>query len=174
MTTIRPNAEQIAKLTVRSIVAYASRAARRAIATQNADDIESCERALRVANEFVEEPTVVSGSERRAALAAASASDRGPTESLPLIHVTVMACAAMMCCYYAIRTVCSKEPERATCFKRLVDEAVRAARPLDDEASAALDVADYELLVKLYGKHESITLGDPFDPSDSGPLGPIL
>ena len=92
-------------------------------------------------------------------------------ESLGIHSVGPAVCAAAMCCYYASKAEISTDSDPAVCLEMAVKTALRSFRCMDDTDND-FATADYERLVKLFGIQDSIVLGDPFDPSESGPLGP--
>jgi hypothetical protein len=174
MTASLPSASLLAKLPLRSTVAYASRAARRVLTIHPVGYAEICEDALHVVNEFVRFSSGDRDLAQRAAFAAAAiAGAEAIDETGRNLRVGLATRAAACCCHYAVNAVTGPEVEQDFCLDRVGREAARAARQMD-KASSEFAVADYELLIKLFGQRVSALLGDPFDPSEQGPLGPLF
>jgi len=133
---------------------------------------ELCEKALSAVNTFVASPFAVDAV-REAALAAAKIV--GELDAPWMDHrVPFSVLAAVNCCGNADLASTIAPPEQTSALHRAARAAVRAASQWNDPFAAQLAIADYELLVKLFGKHEVVVLGEPFDPSDEGSLGPVL
>jgi len=162
MTASLPNPSQIAKLPLRAIVAYASRAAYRVLTRQDVGYTECCENTLRAANDFVQSSSVTTDVARRAAAAAADvAGAEALDESGRDLRVGLSVRAAARCCYYAVNAAISAGAERASYLETAANDALRAARQLDDPLALRLAVTDYRLLVKLFGEHATVVLGEP-------------
>jgi len=132
---------------------------------------ETCENALRIANDFVRLSSVGSDVARRAACAAAAvAGVEASDEAGRDLRVGLAVRAAAECCYYSVIAASSANVDPTSCLQKVANQAVRAARQMD-EIDDGLAIADYEALVKIFGNQESVVLGEPFDPSDDGPLG---
>ena len=167
-----PTAEQTSQLSLRAMVAYGSRAACRVVRARPVRYREVCEKALSAVNTFVTSP-FAGDAVREAALAAAEIV--GELDAPWMDHrVAFSVLAAVNCCGNADLAWLSAPPIQTSALRRAARAAVRAASQWNDPFAAQLALADYELLVKLFGKRKGIFLGEPFDPSDEGPLGPVL
>jgi len=177
-----PSAEQLQRLPLRAVAAYAARAARRVQpAVHGFIDDDIIEGAVSIVEtiasaHFLEcvDPASVPLAASRVAAAAADA------PRIPEVHLALMAILrALDTAIEVLGTI--EAPNRSRYYAgRAAQKAERVARAaadvFDKSAAAAADAAartDYDSLVKIFGEHDDVLLGDPIDLSESSPLGPV-
>jgi hypothetical protein len=173
-----PASEQLQRLPLRAVVAYASRAARRISASlKGYIPANLIEDTLAVADRFVRESEIsaddmVTVLDAAGKVMAAAGQLHHPDPEVSRMALSVF--AAGMATNYAIQAVFDR-PSRY--IPRAAKEAALAGRLADaleePAATAALDAAsrDYELFVAAFGEHDGLVVGDPFDPSQvAGPV----
>jgi hypothetical protein len=174
-----PTVKELEKLPLRAVVAYAARTARRISSELRgivADDI--LEDALRHVETVltadligeIDQASVISAGERvAAAYADAPASVKSPQSDLKVFSLVQAALAAM----YAIEGACDPSNARHQ-IKRAAQAAQRAVRciqALDSSVASVVGEAarqDYNILLRKYGEHDKVVIGDPIDCFDDG------
>jgi hypothetical protein len=175
MTSL-PRAEQIERLTLRAIAAYAARAARRgSVVLRGAFEDELIEEPLRMTEKLasvrdLDQSDAVASALVTARVAQAMGALTTPQAKLAALCLT--RAAGVVRCVLAAAPPSS--PEWAPHYiARAAREAAKipdtAARALGEPAATeAIDAArsDYEILLEEFGEHQDIVLGEPIDLSD--------
>jgi len=171
MDTLLPKSSDIRTLPLRAIVAYAYRTARRILVRSDLQHMEAIHHQLACLEEFVCSPTIPEDIAARVAKATAeligSVGLRLETADLVLSFAR-----AADCCIAAAMALSgdhTKAPQRLADAARKATEAAKSLSGAD----AGRSFSDYEVLLRLFGQEESGVLGSAFDPSESGPLGPL-
>ena len=172
MNVTLPTAEQLERLPLRAVVAYAARIARRLsselrgiVADELLDDalrlIESVS-TIDLVNE-VDKSSLIRAAERVVAAYADASESLKSVESFRVVFSLGHAAEAAM---FAV--LAATDPENASDNRKLaVDEALYAVRPINalsgSAANAAMEAArqDYELLLQEYGEHDELIIGEP-------------
>ena len=168
-----PTAEQLKRLPLRAVAAFAARAARRvARELRGAIDEELMERALSsiesvASSERLDRLDAASACLLGSRLAGAAAALKTPKQRLSALPVL----SGIRAAYAVLQS--AAEPERAEYYAayaaRAAERAARAADVLDEPvALAATNAAgaDYEMLLRTYGENSAVVLGEPVDLSD--------
>ncbi len=164
-----PATQELEKLPLRAVVAYASRTARRVSSELRGmvpDDVldeslQLIEAVTTTADVRVVDPAAVVQSAERVAAAYASAPEeiKSLAKFRIVFPITQAAIAAMSTCQAAI------DPANTPLYmKRTVEAARRAARAveaLDDACATAAARRDYETLLAEYGEHKEPIVGGP-------------
>jgi hypothetical protein len=167
-----PTAQELERLPVRAVVAYAARAARRIssqlrgiVADELLDDALRLSQSLSTTDAIgeVDSASVVAAAERVAgAYANAPATLQSPTRFFMVTSLTHAALATM----YA--ALAADDPGYARHnMKRAAENAERATRPINalssEDADLAMEAArrDYQVLLRAYGEHEEVVIGEP-------------
>jgi hypothetical protein len=177
-----PTVEQLQRLPLRAIAAYAARAARRVrpllqgvIDDSVVADILSIVESVVSAENFdrLDSPSVLRAAAR---LMGASAP----------IEKSDSQCLAVMCLNRAALTAYAvlqgaAEPERASYYAAYAASGAEGAASdlvaLDEPAATAAAKAaraDYEMLLKMLGEHDTVTVGRPIDLSEGSFLGALI
>ncbi len=169
-----PTEEELSRLTLRAIVAYAARCARRVqplFTTDNAEHIEDVDRAIRVAEAFargVTAPLTASAGHNARNVADVYAVREGrPAREFREADPAYAAGDAA----YAAAAAANGTRDAAANAAR--DAARSTAYSVDD--ARTIDVCirrDYDFLAIHYPRTEGIH-GEPIDPSENGPLGTL-
>jgi hypothetical protein len=179
--TILPSAEQLEKLPLRAIVAYATRAARRvSVILRGQAEYVIVNETLNLTESIVSsdasrEISAASLMAAAARLAAMSATLREPQKVLAAMSVRAAARAA----YSAIQAISdtSRSDYYARHAARAAATAARAIDALDEVAARAARERtrlDFEVLLQRFGEQHSVTFGQSFDISaNASPLGPL-
>lgn len=172
MKAALPTALELEKLPIRAVVAYAARTARRVSSEFRgivADDI--LDDALRHVDSVsmthhlgeVDPASVITASERViAAYVAAPASMKSVEKFRMLFSLVHAALTAMNALLAASNPSIARHQ-----MERAAHAAQRAARPLEslsgEAATAAREAArrDYDILLRKYGEHDEVIIGDP-------------
>lgn len=178
MTLVLPTAEELARLPLRAVVAYAARTARRVsselhgvVPDQLLDEALRLVEAVSAIDQIeqVDKASLVHAGERVVtAYAAAPAGVKSPQRFLMVFSVVQAGLAAV----YAILAALNPGSARHQ-MKRAAQDAERAARPIRALSAAgslaAMQAArrDYETLVREYGEHDEVVIGDPIDCFDA-------
>ena len=172
MNTALPTAEELEKLPMRAVVAYAARTARRLSSElRGVIEVEILDDALRLVDAVstadrigeIDQVSVIAAAER---VAEAYATAPAITKSLKQFRIVFSLVQAALAAMNAIAAAVA--PQRARYdMKRAATSAERAVRPIDalDELAArsATEAArqDYETLVRVYGQHDDVIIGEP-------------
>jgi len=174
MSTPLPTAEELEKLPMRGVVAYAARTARRlssALRGVVADDI--LDQLLRLVDTVsttnligeVEQHPVAIAVQRLAEAYAAAPSGMTSRETFRAVFsLTHAALAAMHAIEAAVHPARARHEMKSAAKE--AQRAVRAIEALENTAaSAAAEAArqDYQMLVRVYGEHDEVIIGDPLD-----------
>jgi hypothetical protein len=184
--------EDLKRLPLRAIVAFAARCARRVrplyrLPTDDpgaAEHEHAVERVLKMAESFAAgERSVVAESNDTRAAAARAAGAAGakylvlddPSVGATTLTAAALAAASAEAASASAEAAADRIPATALeAADRAADAALSAAARATDELTTIRTAvaADYERLIQLrLGNHPD--LGDPVDPSESGPLGPL-
>jgi hypothetical protein len=173
VNTLLPTANELGRLPVRAIVAYAARTARRVsaefrgeVADEIIDDalrlIDSVSTKLIIVD--IDRVALIRASERVVA-AYQAVSD---TTAIPKVRLLFSFVQAALAAMYAVDAAAT--PHDATRrVMRVAHAAERAVRPIGslkgEAANAAQKAArhDYDVLLRTYGEHEQIVIGEPID-----------
>jgi hypothetical protein len=174
MNVLLPTAEQLEKLPMRAVIAYAARTAHRVSSEFRgivADDI--LDDALRQVDivstthllREVDPASVITANERVIAAYVTAPASMKSVEKFQLLFSLVHAALSAMNVLLAVANSSSARHQ----MNRAAQEALRTVRPLEtatfETASAMIDAAkrDYELLLRKYGEHDEVVIGDPID-----------
>lgn len=169
-----PTAKELEKLPMRAVVAYAARTARRVSSELRgivADDI--LDDALRLVDTVsttyligeVDQASVIRAGERVAAAYAAAPDGMKSIDKFYLVFSLIQAALAATSAIEAALNPSSARHQ----MKSAAQEAQRAVRPIEalssGAASAATEAArrDYDILLRKYGEHDEVVIGDPID-----------
>lgn len=173
MTEPQPTASQLARLPLRAIVAYALRAAQRALTEEMTEYNVQCNCLFDIVAEFI---TMSTPNTDLAARVANSAAGIAEAEALEVagrrLRVGLSARAAARCCYYAFQAAMAARGDAIGFVEKASNAAVMAARQLDGSSRESAS-ADYQTLTKVFAKEPAYSMGPAFDPSGDGPLGPL-
>lgn len=169
-----PTVEELEKLPLRAVVAYAARTARRLSEELRgivADDI--LDDALRLIDTVsttyhvgeIDKASVIRAAGRIATAYAAAPADLKSAEKFLVVFSMTHAAEAAMFALLA-----AAEPGNAVRWRKdAVEEAQRTVcciRVLSSEAAPAARKAarrDYEIMLQAYGEHDEVVLGNPVD-----------
>jgi hypothetical protein len=169
-----PTARELEKLPLRALVVYAARTARRlsqdlrgVVSDEILDDALRLIETVSTAEPLgvVDKAAVIRAAERVAGAYADAPDDLKSAERFRIVFSVGHAAETAMFALLA-----ATDPSGAPHWlKDAADEAERAVRALEvlggGGASAAREAArrDYDILVRKYGKHEEVVIGDPVD-----------
>ena len=169
-----PTAEELEKLPLRAVVAYAARTTRRlSSALQGVVPDEVLNDALRLVDVVsaaklicgVDQVSVITAAEHVAEAYAAAATDVKSLEKFRIVFSFIHAALAAM---HAVEAAAN--PERARHEMNLAARAAeRAVRPIDalgdisSRAAAEAARQDYDVLLRVYGEHDEVIIGEPVD-----------
>jgi len=177
-----PTEDDIAKLSLRGIVAYAARAARRASpCLSSLEKADVVRRALANAESVVTAVELDPNQAHNVATAAAAAV--GAMGESPPRYNVFAALSIFDCAMSAVNVLMASHIKdvRSLQFKKFTKyaahhahRAVQRSCCIGDSANA-IEAArrDYHGLVRVYGVHLDITFGESIDIGPSGPLGPL-
>jgi hypothetical protein len=167
-----PTAEQLEKLPLRAVVAYAARTARRlssrlrgVVADEILDDMLWLVELVSTTDLIseVDKTSVIQAAER---VAAAYADAPSSLKSLEKFRIVFSLGHAAEAALFAL--LAATEPVYASDNRKLAaEEAYHAVRPVGAlsrrAANAAMEAArhDYDILLREYGEHEGIVIGEP-------------
>jgi hypothetical protein len=166
-----PTAEELEKLSLRAVVVFAARTARR-ISSELRGVVPDhlLDDALRLAEAVatrdliaeIDPASVVSAAERVAAGYADSPTAVQSPKRFSIVFALIHTALAAM---YAI--LAAKDPNNARHqMRRAAENAQRAIRPIKALDSKVADIAieaarqDYEILLREYGEHEDVVIGE--------------
>jgi hypothetical protein len=169
-----PTAKELEKLPLRAVVAYAARTARRVCAEFRgivADGI--LDDALRLVKSVsttpfigeVDQASVIRASERVVAAYEAAPAGMKSVERFRMLFSLVQAALAAV---QALEAGANPRNARHQ-MERAAQAAERAVRPVEElsggPAGKALEAArrDYDILLRKYGEHDEVVIGDPVD-----------
>jgi hypothetical protein len=180
MTQPLPTAQELEKLPLRVVVAYASRTARRLsselrgiVADEILDNVLQIVDLVSTAS-FIDDldtSAIIRAAQHVAGAYAASSDESKSLEKFRIVFsITHTAITAMSACEAAA------DPSHAGFFmKRAAGAAERAVRALEvldaGAAAAAVEAArrDYETFLAKYGEHEEVIVGEPIHCFDDAP-----
>lgn len=177
MNTCLPSSEELEKLTLRALVVYTARSARRVCAMFRgiiADEIldeelrllDSVSTTLIISG--LDQTSMISASERVVAAYRAAPADMKSVARNQLLFSLVQ--AALSACY-AIEAAADPKNARLQ-MERAARAAQRAVSPIESlsisVANEAIEAArrDYDSLLRKYGEHNEVVIGDPLDHSE--------
>lgn len=174
MGAMLPTAEDLEKLTLRAVVAYAARTARR-LSNELRGTVpdEILDQALRAVesvtrtNVIVEldKAAVIRAAERVTAAYANAPADLKSLEKFRIVFSLVHAAEAAMFALLAVTDTANARQK----MKNAVKEALRSVEPIEvlcDSAATIMREAarqDYNILLLKYGDHEGVVVGEPVD-----------
>jgi hypothetical protein len=174
-----PSVEQLGRLSLRAVVAYAGRNARRlsselsgVVPDEFIDELLTLVESVsttHIINE-VEKASVVRAAERVAAAYATAPAGLKSRERFRIVFSLGHAAEAAMFALLAAEDPANASDDR----QPAAEEAQYAARPIEvlskEGASEARKAAhnDYDLLLQEYGAHEEVVIGDPVRCFDAG------
>jgi len=176
-----PTAEQLKKLPLRAIAAYTARAARRVLPElRGAVDDNIIEEAL----SLVENVASIEHLDLLDAASAALVASRTVGEAISLRgrqDIAVLSIFSAACTAHLLLMSAFEQHRAGRYAASAGREAERTARDsvaaLDEPmATAAAEAArtDYETLLKTFGEHETVVVGDPIDLSETSFLGALM
>lgn len=175
-----PSAKQLERLPVRAVLAYAARAARRmSVELRGTVEDETFQEALSIAESVASAARLDQLGAAAGAFAAARvagtlgaiATRQGYLAALSIMDVAGAASNAVLAA-----VVEKGARESATYVARAAEQAASRFDILEEPmAAAAIQAArrDYEILLRNFGEHEAVVIGDPIDLSESSLLGPL-
>ena len=179
-----PTAEQLEKLPLRAVAAYVARATRRVLPKLCGivdDDIaeEAISIPERVASCERLDPADASSALQAAELMAKTAARTVRSQKY---RAPLTICFGTLTAELLLRAAFQKDTERAARYARRAARAAartadRVVRTLDEPmATAAAEAVrtDYETLLRTFGEHQSVVVGDPIDLSAASLLGPLM
>ena len=171
MTTLLPASSELHALPLRAIVAYAYRVACRVMVRSELQQLGTLHRQLACLEEFTRSPTI--SGDIAARVATATAALIGSRRWLPESADVLLAFARAADCCIAAAMALSSDHTKAQ--QRLADAARKATEAAESlsAADARRSLSDFEVLLGLFGPSEAGMLGEAFDPTESGPLGPL-
>ncbi len=172
MNTLLPTLTEINALPLRAIVAFAFRAARRVMLRYNMEHIETLQHALACLEEFVRLPAAPVDIVPRTAEAMASLLGTPDFKTIDTAEIVLCFAKAADCCILAGMAHGVTTADANQCTAAAAGKAVQAASRMN-AAEARRAASDYERLIGLFGSYERVELGEPFDPTEAGPLGPL-
>jgi hypothetical protein len=178
MSASLPTLQELEKLPMRAVVAYAARTARRLtselrgiVADEILDDalrLIGCVATNRVLAE-IDPASVVRAGERVASAYAAAPDSVKSQKAFRIVFSLAQATLAGMYVLLAVIDPSSAQHQ----MKSVAQTAERAVRPIGALDSQAADAArnaarrDYEILVTKYGRQDAVVIGDPVDCFDA-------
>jgi tryptophan 2,3-dioxygenase len=185
-----PCAKDLVKLPIRAVVAYALRFARRlSWNLRNNNAYKTIEKALALAEQVVSSNSLEKIDTASILMAGANVLDsfssfqsqQDQIIALAVIRVVTIASLALDAAMYSTDSRFTKYNIDIHYDQMQVAHSAEAVAHLA-EAIANIDIynsiisakRDYEYLLKTYGEHETIIIGDPIDISDNSLLGPLL
>lgn len=172
MNSALPTAEQLEKLSLRAIVAYASRAARRIslelrriVANKVLDDALTRLETVMTTDSIgqVDQAAMIDASARVVAAYQDAPAEQKSVKELSMLFSIVQAALAAM---HVVQAATNPLNARGQ-MQRAARAAERAVYPLaalrPDAAAIATDAArrDFETLLREYGEHDDVVIGDP-------------
>ncbi len=171
MSTLLPVSSELHGLPLRAIVAYAYRTACRVMVRSELQQLGALRHQLACLEEFARSPTISEDIAARVAMATAEliGSRRWLPESADVLLAFARAADCCVAAAMALSGEHTKEQQRSADAARKATEAAERLSAADARRS----ISDYEVLLRLFGPYESGMLGEAFDPTESGPLGPL-
>jgi hypothetical protein len=173
-----PSSQELEKLTLRAITAYAVRFARRAsVVLAGAADAEVIAAPLRIASKVASEQVLDRSDDAAAARSGAAVAGamgqltcgEQAMAALCLVDVAMVVVAVFEAMHSGAKPGWP-EGERARAAKHASKCAGRAARAIGGNAESVeiLEAAraEYAILLKHFGEHQGVDLGEPVDLSD--------
>jgi hypothetical protein len=173
-----PTAEQLEKLPLRAIVAYAARNARRLssklrgiVPDQVLDEVLQLMESVSTFNPIgeVDKRAVTRSAER---ITSAYVDAPEDLKSLKTFRIVFALSHAATTAAFAL--IAAADPVRANPERKVAaEEAQQTVRPIDVLQKKAADAArsaarrDYDILVREYGEHEEVVVGEPIHCFDS-------
>lgn len=184
MSETVPTAEELRRLPLRGVAAYAVRTARRvAVHLSHAVPREVLDQVLDRSETIVRMPDLLAA-DRSSLMYAVSAlyGSLSTTDNRPTLDwIGPCLCLARSACVVDCLVEASRDPSRAEKqmqrAARVAEAAVRsvAQMPIGKSTAGAAARRDYELLVSRCGLHDDVTIGDPatcfLDVPSGGSLG---
>jgi hypothetical protein len=177
-----PTAEELKRLTMRAVVAYTARTARRLssafrglVPDQVVDDALRYLEHVAVANSVhdINQAEIIHAAER---LVAAYEAAPDNVKSIKKFYIVFSFVQAAVAATHAVEAF--QHPEKAEYeMRQLVSAAEHAIRPIraleESAAASATEAArnDYAVLIKLYGSHDKVEFGEAIDCFDRNENG---
>ncbi len=171
MNTRLPVSSELHALPLRAIVAYAYRTAHRIMVRSELRQLGALQHQLACLEEFIRSPTNPRDIAARVATATSELIGCRPWPPESADELLAFARAAD-CCIVAAMALFGDDAKTQQRFADAARKATEAAETLSG-ADIGRSCSDCEVLLRLFGPSESGMLGKAFDPTDSGPLGPL-
>ncbi len=176
-----PTAQELEKLPLRAIAAFAARAARRVEPElHGVIEDEILREALAIVENVASGETIDLPRPRLALVAAARVVEAAVPLDTRERHVAALAINSSALVAYAVLSGMS-DPSKLRYYAeyaaREAERAARRAARLGETVSLAATEgarADYETLLRLFGEHQTVVVGDPVDLSARSPLGALM